>query len=51
VPVHSISARETKDGNCEVIATVSVEGVEHLRSVINKIDKIPGAYHVERINR
>lgn len=51
VPVHSISARETKDGNCEVIATVSVEGVEHLRSVINKIEKIHGAYHVERINR
>lgn len=51
VPVHSISAHETKDGNCEVIATVSVEGVEHLRSVINKIEKIHGAYHVERINR
>ncbi len=51
VPVHSINARETKDGNCTVIVTVSAESVEHLRSIIARIEKIPGAYHVERINQ
>ncbi len=51
VPVHSINARETKDGNCTVVVTVSAESVEHLKSIISRIEKIPGAYHVERINQ
>ncbi len=51
VPVHSISARETKDGNCSVIVTVSAESVEHLRSIIARIEKIPGAFSAERINQ
>lgn len=51
VPVHSISARETKGGNCTVIVTVSAESVEHLRSIIARIEKIQGAYSVERINQ
>ncbi len=51
VPVHSINAKETKDGNCTVTITVSAESVEHLRSIIARIEKIPGAYHVERINQ
>ncbi len=51
IPVHSISAKETKDGNCTVIVTVSAESVEHLKSIIAKLEKIPGAYHVERINQ
>ncbi len=51
VPVHSINAKETKDGNCTVIVTVSAESVEHLKSIIARLEKIQGAYHVERINQ
>ena len=51
VPVHSISAKETKEGNCIVIVTVSAESVEHLKSIISRIEKISGAYNVERINQ
>ena len=51
VPVHSINAREIKGGNCVVVVTVSAESVEHLRSIIAKIEKIPGVFHVERINQ
>ncbi len=51
VPVHSINAKETKDGNCTVTLTVSAESVEHLKSIISRIEKIPGAYNVERINQ
>lgn len=51
VPIHSISARETKEGNCIVILTVSAESVEHLKSIIARLEKIHGAYHVERINQ
>lgn len=51
VPVHSISAREIKGGNCVVVVTVSAESVEHLKSIIAKIEKIPGVFHIERINQ
>ncbi len=51
VPVHSINAKEMKDGNCSVIMTVSAESVEHLRSIIARLEKIEGAYHIERINQ
>jgi len=51
VPIHSISAREVKGGNCVVDLTVSAESVEHLRNIISRLEKIPGAYHVERINQ
>ena len=50
VPVHSINARETRDGNCMVTVTISAESVEHLRSIILRIEKIDGAFSVERIN-
>lgn len=51
VPVHSINAKEMKNGNSSVIITISAESVEHLRSIIARIEKIPGAYSVERINQ
>ncbi len=50
VPVHSINAREMRDGNCMVTVSVSAESVEHLRSIILRIEKINGAFSVERIN-
>ena len=51
VPVHSISAREVKGGNCIVVVTVSAESVEHVQCIIARIEKIPGVFHVERINQ
>lgn len=46
--LHSVSARETKDGNCVVIITISIESVEHLKNIINKLSKINGVYSIER---
>ncbi|MBR6564867.1 MAG: bifunctional (p)ppGpp synthetase/guanosine-3',5'-bis(diphosphate) 3'-pyrophosphohydrolase [Clostridia bacterium] len=51
VPIHSISARKTKDGNAIIIMTISAESVEHLRSIINRIEKVPKIFNVERINQ
>jgi GTP pyrophosphokinase len=51
VPIHSISARQTKDGNCIIIMTISAESVEHLRSIISRVEKVPKIFHVERINQ
>ncbi len=51
VAIHSISARQTKDGNCIIIMTISAESVEHLRSIIARIEKVPKIFNVERINQ
>ncbi len=51
VPIHSISARQTKDGNCVIIMTISAESVEHLRSIIARIEKVPKIFNVERITQ
>ncbi len=51
VPVHSINARQVKSGNCITVMSVSTEGVEHLRSIIARIEKLPGVFNVERINQ
>ncbi len=48
VAVHAINARETKDGNCEISVTISVESREHLDNVTARIRKIQGVYCVER---
>ena len=50
VPVHNVNARETKGGNCVITLTMSVQSLEHLRSIIQRIEKIEGVYHVERSN-
>lgn len=51
VPVTSVSARKQKDGNCIINLSVSTESVEHLRSIITRIEKISGVFGVERIGQ
>ena len=48
VPVHSINARQVKSGNCIVVMTVSTEGVEHLKSIISRLEKLKSVFSVER---
>ena len=49
--VHAINARQVKDGNCVTQLTLSAESVEHLRTIISRIEKISGVYSVERVGR
>lgn len=51
LPLHALNAKSTKDGNSEVLITVSTEGKEHLQSVIAKLEKVNGVYSIERLNR
>ncbi len=51
VPVHSVTARQTKSGNCIVVLTVSAESVEHLSNIIKNLEKLKGAFSVERTNQ
>ncbi len=51
VAVHSVNARQVKGGNSITVLTVSAESVEHLRSIIARLEKLPGVFNVERINQ
>jgi predicted amino acid-binding ACT domain protein len=51
VALHSINAHPTKKGNSVTVITVSTEGVEHLKNIISRLEKIHGVYSVERLNK
>lgn len=48
VPIHEISARQLKNGNAIVVATISTQGMEHLKNIMYKLEKIPSVISVER---
>ena len=49
--VHQINARQLKGGNSIIHLTISAESVEHLRSIITRIEKISGVFSVERVGQ
>lgn len=51
VAIHSVNAHQCKGGNCVMTLTVSVENVEHMRSIIAKLEKLSGVLSVERTNQ
>lgn len=51
VPLHEISARGLKNGNAEVMLTISTQGKEHLLTICQKLGKICGVISVERTGR
>ena len=51
IAVHSVSARQQKDGNCTINISLSAESVEHLRSITARLEKIPGVFSIERIGQ
>ena len=48
VSVHEFNARELKNGNRNIIATISTQGLEHLSNIIQKLRKVSGVFSVER---
>ncbi len=48
VPVHEFNARELKNGNRNILVTISTQGLEHLNNIILKLRKVPGVFSVER---
>ncbi|MBQ1187147.1 MAG: bifunctional (p)ppGpp synthetase/guanosine-3',5'-bis(diphosphate) 3'-pyrophosphohydrolase [Clostridia bacterium] len=51
VGLHAVNARSIKGGNCAITVTVSAASVEHLKSIIARLNKLEGVYMVERINQ
>ncbi len=49
VPVHNINARSLKGGNCQILITLAADSVEHIKSIIARLEKIEGVFSVERI--
>lgn len=47
--VHSLNAKNLKSGNSTIIITISAESVEHLKSIIARIQKLSGVFSVERV--
>ena len=48
IMINDISTRNTKDGRTSIYVTVSVNGVEHLNSLVAKLSKIDGVLSIER---
>lgn len=48
IKIHSINARPINDGNCLTTMTISVNGKEHLDSIIKMLNRIQGVYMIER---
>ncbi len=48
VMIHDINLRQNKDGRCALAMTITVNSIEHLKSVMAKIEKVNGVLSVER---
>lgn len=48
VNIAGLATHDTKDGRCIIEVTVQVEGIEHLKSLASKIEKVQGVISVER---
>ncbi|MGN0660415.1 MAG: RelA/SpoT family protein [Oscillospiraceae bacterium] len=51
IPVHEISARELKDGNATVVATIDVTGLDQLEFVIKKIEAVKDVVKITRTGK
>ena len=48
VVIHTINARETKDGRAIMTVAITVNGSEHLKNVLSRLSKEKGVISVER---
>lgn len=51
VPTHEASARELKNGNANIMVTISIAGVEQLNGVMNRLKKIKSVISVDRTGK
>ncbi|MBR4282193.1 MAG: hypothetical protein IKT35_00600, partial [Clostridia bacterium] len=48
IGIHAVNARKLKDGNYQILVTISAEGTAHLKTIISKLDKVSGVILVDR---
>lgn len=48
VMINSLNTRQLKTGKCLITLTLTIDGVQHLNSVINRLQKIDGIFDIRR---
>ena len=48
VPIHSLNSRETKDGNAAINLSITINGRDHLQSIIDRLSRVEGILSVRR---
>lgn len=48
--IHTLNSRESKNNTAIIYATITVNGLEHLKSVMERLSKISGILSVGRLN-
>lgn len=48
ISIHSINAKKLKNGNANVVVTISTQGTEHLKNIMYRLGKITSVISVER---
>ena len=51
LPIHEINAHYLKNGNANIILTIEVSGIDQLKSIILRLQKIPGVISAERTGK
>lgn len=51
IQIHELNARELKNSNCNIVATIGIQDIEQLNNIIAKLEKIEGVISVERSGR
>jgi guanosine-3',5'-bis(diphosphate) 3'-pyrophosphohydrolase len=46
--IHSLNSREIKDGSAVIYATITINGVDHLKSIISRLTNIDGIVSIKR---
>ena len=51
VPIHTLMAREGKDGHSHIQVTIGIGDLEQLRGIMSSLRKIDGVITVQRSNQ
>jgi GTP diphosphokinase / guanosine-3',5'-bis(diphosphate) 3'-diphosphatase len=46
--IHSLNSRETKDGSAFISASISVHGIEQLKTIMSRLSAVPGVLSIRR---
>ena len=51
VPIYEVNAHTLKNGNANIVVSVGLAGLDHLKNIIQKLQKVTGVISVERTGK
>lgn len=51
IPIHELSARELRNGNANIVATIGIAGADQLDNVVTRLKRIKGVISVDRCGK